>query len=182
MEESLFDLGAFRPVGAKSGFERLLMPPHHLVTHGIVVGTTGSGKSGLVTVMIEEALRHQVPVLVIDVKGDLPNLLLSFSSFAPEQFLPWIDGVASPTDLRSPEAIARELATQRQQGLGVWGIGEAELQAFRAGTELRVITPGATAGELLHVLSRLERQSDRWQTDPEAARDSLSAAVSLVLR
>ena len=56
----------------------LHLPAHHLVTHGVVVGMTGSGKTGLLMVMVEEALRAQVPVLMIDVKGDLPNLLLAF--------------------------------------------------------------------------------------------------------
>ncbi|HMA92937.1 MAG TPA: helicase HerA-like domain-containing protein [Polyangiaceae bacterium] len=175
-------LGAARAIGAKAALSRLDLPAHHLVTHGVVVGTTGSGKTGFLTVMVEEALRNQVPVLIIDVKGDLPNLLLSFPDFSPELLLPWIDGFAPPGDTRSPESIAAELAHQRQQGLNAWGIAEPELQAFRRGTRMRVITPGASAGELLHVLSSLERHSERWNSDPEAARDSLSAAVSLVLR
>jgi hypothetical protein len=158
------------------------LPAHHLVTHGVVVGMTGSGKTGLVTVTVEEALRSQVPVLVIDVKGDLPNLLLAFPTFAPEAFVPWAASTASPDELRSPEEIAADLAMVRQQSLGAWGIGEPELAAFHAGTEIRVITPGSTAGEPLHVLSPLEHRSARWDTDLETARSSLSAAVSLVLR
>lgn len=65
------------------------LPAHHLVTHAVVVGMTGSGKSGLVTVLVEEALSAGIPALVIDVKGDLPNLLLSFPDCAPENFLHW---------------------------------------------------------------------------------------------
>src|SRR5262245_45905990 len=56
----------------------LQLPAHHLVTHAAVVGMTGSGKTGLVMVLVEEALRSKVPVLMIDIKGDLPNLLLAF--------------------------------------------------------------------------------------------------------
>ena len=63
-----------------------------------------------------------------------------------------------------------------------WHIGSPELQKFCDTTSIRVITPGATAGESLHVLSALERRSPRWDTDPESARNALSAAVSLVLR
>jgi DNA helicase HerA-like ATPase len=51
-----------------------LVPAHHLVTHAVVVGMTGSRKTGLLTVMVEELLRASVPVLAIDVKGDLPNI------------------------------------------------------------------------------------------------------------
>jgi Bacterial protein of unknown function (DUF853) len=160
----------------------LLLPAHHLVTHGVIVGMTGSGKTGLLTVLVEEALRASVPVLMIDVKGDLPNLLLAFPSFDPGSFLPWVEGGMDPTEERSPQQIAETLARVRQSNLGAWGIGEPELRAFRDTTAIRVITPGSTAGEPLHVLSSLERRSPRWDTDPEAARAALAAAVSLVLR
>jgi hypothetical protein len=158
------------------------LPAHHLVTHGVIVGMTGSGKTGLLTVLVEEALRARVPVVMIDVKGDLPDLLLSFPTFAPAPFIPWVDGTLDPGDQRSPEEVARLLAGEREVGLRSWGINEPELQAFRETTAIRVITPGSTAGEPLHVLSSLEQRSARWDTDPEAARAALAAAVSLVLR
>lgn len=90
--------------------------------------------------------------------------------------------MASPNDERSIDAIATALASERQQGLEAWGIGESELRDFHRRTAVRVITPGSTGGEPLHVLSSLERRSPRWDTDPGAARASLGAAVSLVLR
>lgn len=182
MSNPTFYLGASRALSGQNGFTRLDLPAHHLVTHGVIVGTTGSGKTGLMTVMIEEALRNQVPVLVIDVKGDLPNLLLAFPDFSDDAVLPWVAGAVSPTDSRCMGEIAHAIAADRQHGLTSWGLTEADLAQFRARSLLRVITPGATAGELLHVLSGLERPCDRWQTDPEAARNSLGAAVSLVLR
>ncbi len=181
MNGQALHLGAWRPLGgSKGGSFRL--PAHHLVTHGVVVGATGSGKTGLLMVLVEEALRAQVPVLVIDVKGDLPNLLLSFPTLSPSELIPWVSAAASANDTRAPAAVAAELAEQRSRGLAAWSIGELELAAFRMSTSVRVITPGATAGELLHVLSSLERRSDRWEHDPESARAALSAAISLVLR
>ncbi len=81
MELPAFNLGAWRPLDGSANAQPFRLPAHHLVTHGVITGMTGSGKTGLVTV-IEEALRAKVPVLVIDVKGDLPNLLLTFPSFA----------------------------------------------------------------------------------------------------
>jgi hypothetical protein len=181
MDRQSLHLGAWRPLdGSKGGPFRL--PAHHLVTQGVVVGATGSGKTGLLMVLAEEALRAQIPVLVIDVKGDLPNLLLSFPTLAPSELLPWASAAAAANDARAHAAIAAELAEERRRGLAAWSIGELELAAFRASTSVRVITPGASAGELLHVLSSLERRSDRWEHDPESARAALSAAISLVLR
>jgi len=179
MHPSLY-LGAACALDGRSGLSALCIPAHHLVTHGVVVGMTGSGKTGLVTVMVEEALRAGVPVLVIDVKSDLPNLLLSFPDFNPRLIEPWVD--ASPTDPNATAtAIAARLAEERRKGLEAFSIGAPELSAFTAGTHVRVVTPGADAGELLHVLSSLERRSSRWDNDIEGARASLSATISLIL-
>jgi glycosyltransferase involved in cell wall biosynthesis len=137
-------LGATQPLDGREQ-QRLFLAPHHLSTHAVIVGMTGSGKTGLVTVLIEEALAAGVPVLVVDVKGDLPNLLLAFPSFEPDLIAPWIE--APPTDEapQALESLARKLAAERRAGLTVWGIGEPELQAYRARAHVRVLTPGARA-------------------------------------
>jgi len=175
------NLGAWRHLDGAEGGHALWLPAEHLVTHGVVVGMTGSGKTGLVTVLIEEAARAKVPVVVIDVKGDLPNLLLAFPDFDPTRLEPWVelDGESSP---EAVAARAAELAEERRAALEEWTIGQPELSAYTKATHVRVLTPGGTAGEPLHMLSSLERRSGRWDSDPEAARDALSAAVSLVLR
>src|SRR5207244_10959377 len=126
--------------------------------------------------------RNGIPVLAIDVKGDLPNLLLAFPSFGADHVRPWVGAMAAPDDARTVDEMAAAVASQRQTGLEAWGIDEAAVAAYAARTHVRVITPGSTAGEPLHILSSLERRSPRWDHDPEAARASLGAAVSLVLR
>jgi len=180
------NLGAWRQLNGAEGGHALWLPAEHLVTHGVVVGTTGSGKTGLVTVMLEEAARAQVPTVVIDVKGDLPNLLLAFPGFEPAAHEPWVELESEEQrEGPSPERVAaraRELADKRRAALAEWQIGEPELAAYCAGTAVRVLTPGGSAGEPLHMLSSLERRSPRWDSDPEAARNALTAAVSLVLR
>ncbi|MCA9615465.1 MAG: DUF853 family protein, partial [Myxococcales bacterium] len=72
------------------------LPTSHLLTHAVVVGMTGSGKTGLVAVLVEEALRTGIPALVFDIKGDLPNLALAFPSFDVEAMRPWVE--APPDD------------------------------------------------------------------------------------
>ncbi len=184
-EDGLF-LGATRPLDGAGASTRLVLPPHHLTTHSVILGMTGSGKTGLVTVMVEASIRNAIPVLIVDVKGDLPNLLLAFADFLPSSLAPWVELRPSdgPRD-KGPAAIDRlatKLAEERRAGLASWSIGEAEIADFNARAAVRVITPGADAGELLHVLSSLERRSDRWDTDPDGARAALSAAISLILR
>jgi DNA helicase HerA-like ATPase len=158
------------------------LPPHHFVTHAAAFGMTGSGKTGLCIALVEEALRCRVPVLMIDVKGDLANLALVFDDAAPASFLPWIDEGAARREGKDPAVVAEETATRWREGLAGWGIGAEDLRALRESIELRIITPGTLAGEPLHVLSPLEQRSDLWELDEEAAREGLSAALSLLLR
>jgi hypothetical protein len=174
-------LGDYRSLRDDKASGRLYLPAHHLVTHGVCVGMTGSGKTGAVMVMVEEALRAEVPVLVIDVKGDLPNLLLRFPTLTPEALLPWVDNHA-PTDKRTPQERAAALAESHAKGLAGWDLTEHALADYVRRTHVRVIAPGSSASEPLRVLSSLERRSSRWDVDPESARASLSAAVSLLLR
>jgi hypothetical protein len=174
-------LGAWRHIDGRTGGPALKLPPNHLVTHTVIVGMTGSGKTGCSLVLVEEALNAGIPTIMIDVKGDLPNLLLSFPAFDPGVLVPWLE---TPENGSTEELHARaaELMAERQKALGRHGIGEAELGRYCARTAFRILSPGSTAGEPLHVLSPLERRSKRWDTDLESARAALSAAVSLALR
>ncbi len=158
------------------------LPTHHFVTHAAAFGMTGSGKTGLCIALVEEALRCRVPVLMIDVKGDLANLALLFDDQAPASFLPWIDEGAARREGKDPAVLAEETATRWREGLAGWGIGAEDLRALRESIELRIITPGTLAGEPLHVLSPLEQRTELWELDEEAAREALSAALSLLLR
>jgi len=62
----------------KTKDELLLYDSKDLVTHAVCVGMTGSGKTGLCISLIEEAAIDGVPSILIDPKGDLTNLLISF--------------------------------------------------------------------------------------------------------
>src|SRR5262245_44077117 len=108
-------LGAsLAPTGGDAA--QLHLPPHHLVTHACILGMTGSGKTGLIMVTVEEALRSKIPVIMIDVKGDLPNLLLAFPTLEAKEFAPWLEGHAPP-DAPPPANLAAELAGERRTEL-----------------------------------------------------------------
>jgi DNA helicase HerA-like ATPase len=114
------------------------MPAHHLVTHAAIFGMTGSGKTGLLAVTVEEALRSGIPTLMIDVKGDLPNLLLTFPRFAPTDLAPWVEPAATSEE-KTVEQVAQELNDTRKASLEAWSISEAELKQYADG--IRIPSP-----------------------------------------
>jgi hypothetical protein len=172
-------LGAALPLNGNAG-SAYRIDAEHLCTHGCVVGMTGSGKSGYLFVLAEAALLAGIPTVMIDVKGDLPNLLLHFPSFEPRVLVPWIDSEGLTADAIAE--VAHKAARTREENLTKWGFTLDDLARYSQQTHVRVITPGSSLGEPLHILSSLERRSPLWDTDPDAASASLSAAVSLVLR
>ncbi len=176
---NLDDVAGGVPTGAPTEF---VIPPHHLVTHGIVLGMTGSGKTGLLMVMVEEALRSRVPTILIDIKGDLPNLLFLFPELDAASFAPWIDGEGAARAGQTPAVAAEAVATKWREGLAGSNLGGADIRSLRESVAIRVVTPGATIAEPLDVLSALSQRSPLWGIDDEAAHDKLSAGISLVLR
>ena len=172
-------LGAGLPLNRNAG-STYRIDAEHLCTHGCVVGMTGSGKSGYLFVLAEAALLAGIPTVMIDVKGDLPNLLLNFPSFSPTVLAPWLDSEGLHAD--AVAELATKTAALREENLKKWGFGLDDLARYASSTHIRVVTPGSTLGEPLHILSSLERRNPLWDTDPDAASASLSAAVSLVLR
>ena len=72
------------------GRQALLYDSRDLLTHAVCVGMTGSGKTGLCIGLLEEAAIDGVPAVVIDPKGDLTNLLLTFPDLGASDFAPWV--------------------------------------------------------------------------------------------
>src|SRR5712692_9872720 len=134
---------------------RLVLDPTDLLTHGLIVGMTGSGKTGLAIAMIEEVLKQGVPVLAIDPKGDLGNLLLLFDRLDPASLAPWIDADAARREGKTVEAAAAEAAAAWKTGLAEWGLSEKDAAALRSAREAVIYTPGSTAGVPLNVLESL---------------------------
>src|SRR5262245_23459878 len=124
----------------------LLYESKDLLTHAMCVGMTGSGKTGLGITLIEEAAIDGVPVLAIDPKGDLANLLLTFPSLEASEFLPWIDAERVAADGRSPADEAAAVARRWTDGLTEWNQDAARITRLRDAADVRVYTPGSRAG------------------------------------
>jgi hypothetical protein len=131
----------------------LLYKNKDLTTHGVIIGMTGSGKTGLGMAIIEEAIMDDVPSIIIDPKGDMGNLLLTFPGCTPEEFLPWIDPAEAARKEMSPEQYAARTADSWREGLASWGQDVERIAALREKTDMTLYTPGSSAGVGVSVLS-----------------------------
>ncbi len=152
-----------------------------LTTHAVCVGMTGSGKTGLCLSLIEEAALDGVPVIAIDPKGDLGNLLLTFPELRGEDFLPWVDRSAAERKGKTPEEFAADTATLWRDGLAQWGQGPELMRRFVDGVDRAIYTPGSTAGLPLTVLRSFAAPPAEVLEDSDAFVDRVQAAASGVL-
>jgi hypothetical protein len=178
----LFYLGKRYDLDANTRInEPVLYDSKDLVTHAMCVGMTGSGKTGLGITLIEEAAIDGVPVLAIDPKGDLANLLLTFPHLDASDFLPWIDPAEAATRKLSPEDHAAGEAERWRAGLAEWDQTPERVATLKTAANVRVYTPGSRAATPLAILNDLGARSDADEADVRAADLSSTAASLLAL-
>src|SRR5690606_10622205 len=129
------------------------------------LGMTGSGKTGLGVVLLEEALSRGIPALIIDPKGDMGNLLLNFPSLRPEDFRPWIDEAEATRTGQSPDAVATATAESWKKGLESWDIAADRMRQLGMAARFTVFTPGSTAGVPVDVVGSLEAPAEGGDTE-----------------
>ncbi|HEY1277555.1 MAG TPA: DUF87 domain-containing protein [Thermoleophilaceae bacterium] len=152
-----------------------------LTTHGVIVGMTGSGKTGLGIVLLEEALLAGVPALILDPKGDMGNLLLTFPDLAPGDFRPWVDESEARAAGITVDELAAKTAADWKAGLESQGIGADRIKALREAADATIYTPGSEAGVPLNVVGSLAAPPLSWDTEAETLRDEIEGAVTSLL-
>lgn len=168
MAEDLFLGETVDPEAHERTGDRLDYDPSDLTTHGVIVGMTGSGKTGLGVVLLEEALRNGIPTLVLDPKGDMTNLALRFPGLSADEFGPWV-----------PEGSdAAETATMWKDGLASWGLDGSHVEGLASSSNVTVYTPGSSAGVPLNLIGSLAAPSS---DDEEAINDEIEGLVSGLL-
>ncbi|MGE3509612.1 MAG: ATP-binding protein [Vicinamibacterales bacterium] len=177
-------LGAFYlgrecdPATGKATGEVVLYDSRDLVTHALIVGMTGSGKTGLGVAVIEEAAIDGVPVIVVDPKGDLTNLLLTFPELRPDDFQPWVSADEARRAGQSVPEFAADQAARWQKGLAEWGEDGARIQRLKDAADFAIYTPGSSVGTPVSVLRSFTRPEI---DDAELLRDRVQSTVSSLL-
>ncbi len=157
----------------------LMYDSRDLTTHAVCVGMTGSGKTGLCISLIEEAALDGIPALIIDPKGDIANLMLTFPGLTPAEFEPWIDAAEAGRKGTTPAELAAKTAETWKKGLAEWGEDGDRIRRFRDSVDIAIYTPGSTAGLPLSVLRSFAPPAEG--SEPAATRDRISAAVAGLL-
>ncbi len=178
----VFYLGQEYDLAAGSRRNELVMyDARDLTTHAVVVGMTGSGKTGLCIDILEEAAIDHVPAIIIDPKGDITNLLLTFPDLRPEDFQPWINIDDARRKEMTPEEYAQFIAAMWRKGLATWGEGPSRIRMLKESAEFRIFTPGSDAGLPVSILSSLNAPSLDWNEHKEILREQIQGTVSALL-
>ena len=177
-----FYLGKVYDLNAKKTKDDLLLyDSKDLTTHAVCVGMTGSGKTGLCIGLIEEAAIDGVPAILIDPKGDLGNLMLTFPDLQGSDFLPWINQDEARNKDLSPEAYADKQAALWTKGLGDWGQDGQRIQRLKDSAEMLVYTPGSNAGLPVSILNSFAAPGKEILEDNDLLRERISTTVSSLL-
>jgi hypothetical protein len=159
----------------------LLYDSKDLVTHAVCVGMTGSGKTGLCIGLLEEAAIDGIPAIVIDPKGDLANLMLTFPQLRGEDFVPWIDEDDARKKGLSPADYATQQAEMWKKGLVDWGQSGERIQKLRDAADVVVYTPGSNAGIPISILKAFSAPPKEVLEDIELLREQTGATVTSLL-
>ena len=159
--------------------EPVLYDSRDLVTHAVCIGMTGSGKTGLSLTLLEEAAIDGVPVIAIDPKGDVGNLLLTFPRLGAEDFRPWIDEGDARRAGVTPDAYAAAQAEAWREGLRQWGQDGARIERLRRAADFTIYTPGTRAGTPISILSSFAPPAA--EQDSEAATERAAVIASSLL-
>ena len=159
----------------------LLYDSKDLVTHAVCVGMTGSGKTGLCISLLEEAAIDGIPAIVIDPKGDLPNLLLTFPELKPQDFQPWINEDDAQKKNLSPADYAAQQAELWKKGLAEWGQDGNRIQRLRDAAEFRVYTPGSNAGISVSILKSFAAPPAAIRDEPELLAERVNTTATSLL-
>jgi hypothetical protein len=161
--------------------EPVMYDSKDLVTHGVVLGMTGSGKTGLCIALLEEAAMDNIPAIVIDPKGDIANLMLTFPELDGPSFRPWVNEDDAAKKGVTVDEFSEKTAAMWKKGLGDWTQPPERIASLREKVDINIFTPGSNAGIPVSILSSLDIPTPEVMEDSEIYGDRISSTVESLL-
>ena len=161
--------------------DMVLYDSKDLTTHAVIIGMTGSGKTGLGIGLLEEALIDNIPIIAIDPKGDLTNLMLNFPQLRPEDLRPWVNETDALNAGLSPEQFAAKQAQLWRKGLAGWGQAPERIARLKAAADFAVYTPGSSAGLPVSVLRSFDPPPQAVSQDTDLLRERIQTTATSLL-
>jgi hypothetical protein len=180
-KQGVFYLGRKFDMAKNELGDPLLYDSADLVTHGVCVGMTGSGKTGLCIGLLEEAALDGVPSIVIDPKGDLSNLMLTFPELRAEDFRPWVSQEEAGKQGLSLDELAQKQAEAWKAGLAKWDQDPDRIKRLKESADFAVYTPGSNAGLPVSIVKSFAAPAQAVRDDEEALRDRINTAATSIL-
>jgi len=161
--------------------ELVLYDAKDLTTHAVIIGMTGSGKTGLGIGILEEAALDHIPVIAIDPKGDMGNILLTFPKLRAEDFRPWVNSRSATDNGQTPDEFAAAQAALWKKGIGQWGQTGERIAQLRKNVDLAIYTPGSNAGIPVSVLRSFSAPDPELIDDVDLYRERVQATATGIL-
>ncbi|MDH3616224.1 MAG: DUF87 domain-containing protein [Gammaproteobacteria bacterium] len=161
--------------------ELVLYDSKDLTTHAVIIGMTGSGKTGLGIGILEEAALDHIPVIAIDPKGDMGNLLLTFPKLEAKDFRPWINPRTATDKGQTPDQFAAAQAALWKKGLGQWGQDGKRIAQLRKNVDLAIYTPGSNSGVPVSVLQSFIAPGEALIDDIDLYRERVQSTATGIL-
>jgi hypothetical protein len=152
-----------------------------MAAHALCLGQKGSGKTGLCIGLIEEAAIDGIPVIAIDTKGDVGNVLLQFPQMTAEDLMPWLDLDKVRRSGLPPPVFAAQQAKLWQIELTSFEETSARIQRLKDSADFVIYTPGSSAGLQISLSGALLAPSNMVLGDNDIFRERIGSCTSALL-